>query len=79
MFIYETYIMKFYYTMLVAIVYSYYQYGPTQGDINLRKDQGYTCDSSQKNCVSKFIPFTLKLQIFNGIYKGTQASYSFRN
>ena len=53
---------------VAAVLYTHFQYGPQQGDINLRANPGYNCDWTGKSCASDFIK-TPKLQIFNGLYK----------
>ncbi|KAK2190867.1 hypothetical protein NP493_66g06051 [Ridgeia piscesae] len=53
-----------------AVRYNYYQYGPSQGDVKLKTDRGFSCDMSKKSCKSNFLRIP-KIQIFDGRY--TQA------
>ncbi|KAI0225835.1 Mucin-like protein [Lamellibrachia satsuma] len=50
------------------IRYNYYQYGPSQGDVNIKTDPGFNCDMNGKSCKSSFVK-TPKIQIFGGRYK----------
>ncbi|KAK2190852.1 hypothetical protein NP493_66g04024 [Ridgeia piscesae] len=50
-----------------AVRYNYYQYGPSQGDVKLKTDRGFSCDNSRKSCKSNFLRIP-KIQIFEGRY-----------
>ena len=57
--------------IFAAIIYRHYQYGQSQGDVNVRND--LYCDASGKTCASDFIQIP-NIQISNGQYKRLKAS-----
>ncbi|KAK2190863.1 hypothetical protein NP493_66g06040 [Ridgeia piscesae] len=55
-------------TCETVVRYNYYQYGLSQGDTEIRNDNGFKCDLLAKSCHSPTLKIP-KIPVFNGMYK----------